>query len=134
MTRGHINQYYQKPSLAESVLQSNKGKVYGIPTRRDKATGVEYPYDTEYDFTSRSAIGFRGCFICGGGDLFSRGNFPKGDMNPAARKLFFNEMWSHKPHTKKRLRDGTPVSITITLFLTFYVKYLGTLDPKKCPN
>ena len=29
-----------------------------IPLRRDNATGVEYPYDAEYDFTSRFTIGF----------------------------------------------------------------------------
>ena len=68
---GDINQFHQQPSLAEGVLQDHKG-LHDVPTYRNPSTGVEYPYDKEYNFTSRFPVGFKGCFICGGGNHFSR--------------------------------------------------------------
>ena len=72
-----------------------------------------HPYDAEYNFMSRFPIGFRGCFICGSTNYFSREDFPVGldGNNREANNIFFNELWAHKPHTKSRFRDGTPVSV-----------------------
>ena len=58
---------------------------------------------------------FKGCFICGAPDHFSRSDCPVGIDTREKRKIFFNEMWAHKPHTKKRLIYGAPVS-TLTIY------------------
>ena len=97
---GNVYAYGQEPSLAEGVLTKYKGAL-GVPTKRDPVTGVEYPFDAEYNFVSRFAVGFNGCFICGATNHFSRTDCPVGIRTKDERRLFFNEMWAHKPHTKR---------------------------------
>ena len=97
---GNVYAYGQEPSLAEGVLSKYKGTP-DVPTQRDPVTGIEYPFDAEYNFVSRFAVGFNGCFICGATNHFSRTDCPKGIRNKEERRLFFNEMWAHKPHTKR---------------------------------
>ena len=106
---GDINQFNRQPSLAEGVLQDHEG-LHDVSTFRNPTTGVEYPNIKEYDFTSRFPVGFKGCFICGGGDHFSKRDCKKGINTREERKLFFNEMWAHKPHTKTRSRNGETVT------------------------
>ena len=38
--------------------------------QKNMTTGLDQPYDIEFDFTSRFPIGFRGCFVCGATDHF----------------------------------------------------------------
>lgn len=64
-SHGDVNQYHQQPLLAEGVLKEHKGGS-GIPTNRNNVICLDHPYTTEYNFTSRFPIGFRGYFICGG--------------------------------------------------------------------
>ena len=97
---GNVYAYGQEPSLAEGVLSKYKGSP-SVPTQRDPATGIEYPFDSEYNFVSRFPLGFSGCFICGATNHYSRSDCPKGIRNKDERRLFFNEMWAHKPHTKR---------------------------------
>ena len=109
VTRGSgaaINAYHRQPSLAEGVISSYKQDA-GVPTKISNVTGKEHPFDAEYNFLSRFALGFSGCFICGATDHFSRMDCPKGIKTRDERKMFFNEMWAHKPHTKMQRRDGT---------------------------
>ena len=115
-SHGDVNQYHQQPSLVEGVLQEHNGRS-GIPTKKNNATGLDHPYDAEYNFTSRFPVGFRGCFICGEMDHFSKMDCKKGINTKEEILLFFNEMWAHKPHTKKRSRDGAPVRILVHLQL-----------------
>ena len=107
---GSIYGYRRDLSLAEGVISSHKATT-NVPTKRSEATGKDHPFDAEYNFLSRFPLGFNGCFICGATDHFNRMDCPKGINSKEERCIFFNEMWSHKPHTKKRLRDGSDVSL-----------------------
>ena len=73
-------------------------------------TGLDHPYDIEFDFTSRFPIGFRGCFVCGATDHFGTSKCPVGIKGKVEKRLFFNEMLAHKPHTKRKSQEGIPVS------------------------
>ena len=84
---GNVFAYDREPSLAEGVLTKYKGTT-NVPTKRDPATGVEYPFDAEYNFVSRFAVGFNGCCICGATDHFSRTDCPRGIRNKDERRLF----------------------------------------------
>ena len=94
------NIYSQNLLQAETTITKYKGD-HGIETNTDPKTGIVYPYDKEYDFTVRFPINFCGCYICGGNNHFNGNNFPKEIHNHTERTLFFNEIWAHKPHTKK---------------------------------
>ena len=98
--------YFQQSSQAEQTITKYKGHhATDIQTRTDPKTNIKYPYDPEYDFTSRFAVGFKGCYICGSVEHFSSNECPQGISNSTERKLFFNEMWAHKPHTKRKQRQ-----------------------------
>lgn len=56
--------------------------------------------------TSHFPVGFRGYFICGMTDHYSGRDFLRRVKTGDDRKLFSNNVWAHKPHTKKRPRDG----------------------------
>ena len=114
---GASYEFRRQPSLAEGVIQSYK-QHEGIETRKNSVTGKDHPYDPEYNFTSRFPLEFSGCFICGSTDHFSRLDCPVGIRNKEERRVFFNEMWAHKPHTKVKNREGNvSVSFVINIFI-----------------
>jgi len=92
------------------VLKAHKGPN-NVPITKKNVTGKDHPFDAEYNFTSRFPVNFRGCFIFGVTTHFTRQECKRGFRDPNDNKLFFNDMWAHKPHTKKKLRDGSPVSM-----------------------
>ena len=104
-----IQQYQRDPSLDEGVLQQHKGTVT-VQTRKNTVTGKDHPFDPEYNFVSQFPVDWKGCFICGATDHFNSMECSVGITSREERRLFFNEMWSHKSHTKNRNKDGTPVS------------------------
>jgi len=71
-------------------------------------TGRDHPFEPEYNFVSRFPVDWKECFICGATDHFNSMEYPVGINSREERWLFFNEMWAHKPHTKKKNKDGTP--------------------------
>ena len=68
---------------------------------KKKTTGLDRPYDIEYDYTSRFPIGFRGCFVYGTTDRFGTNNYPVGIISKEEKRAFLKELWSHKPHSKR---------------------------------
>ena len=72
-------------------------------------TCLDHPYDIEYDYTSRFPISFRGCFVCGATDYFGTNKCPVEIKGKVEKRLFFNEMWAHKPHTKRKNQKEIPV-------------------------
>ena len=98
-----------QPSLAEGLLQAHKGSI-AVQTKKNRITGLDHPYDFEYNLTSRFPVSFRGCLICGATDHFSKFGCLVEMISKEERKLFFNEMWAHKPYTKRRNKEGIPVS------------------------
>jgi len=106
---GTMHQYRRKLFLAEGVLQQHK-ETATVQTRKNTVTGRDHPFDPEYNFVSRFPVDCKGCFICGSTDHFNSVECPVGINSREERQLFFNEMWTHKPHTNKRNKDGTPVS------------------------
>ena len=77
-----------------------------VENKTDPQSGLQHPFDKDIIFFNRFPVGFRGCYNCGKSNHFSSkfclaaksGNFNK--------KKFFNEMWAHKPHTKRPLRES----------------------------
>ena len=61
------NVYSQQSFQVEKMITKYKGN-YGVKTNTDSKTGISYPHDKEYDFTSIFPVGFCGCFICRGED------------------------------------------------------------------
>jgi len=106
----NVYQHQQQPSLTEGVLQAHNAP-HNVPTKKNSVIGKDHPFDAEYNFTSRFPVNFRGYFICGETPHFTRQECKREFHDPNDRKLFFNEMWARKPHTKKKLRDGSPVSM-----------------------
>ena len=124
--------FFQRESQAEMTIRLNKYKQHESATpaatdhgRRDiqypqsgtgveavmgtrKVNGVEHPYDPEWDFTSEFPVGFRGCFICGKADHFSKADCPIGIGDKSVRQKFFNELWCHRPATTKTRRPPPP--------------------------
>ena len=114
---GAMYEFRRQPSLAEGVIQSYT-QHEGVETRKNSVTGENHPYDPEYNFTSRFPLEFSGCFICGSTDHFSRLDCPVGIRNKEERRLFFNEIWAHKPHTKMKNREGNgSVSFVVNIFI-----------------
>ena len=70
-----------------------------------------YPYDTDDpDYLSIYQVGFKECFQCGQVGHYDRAQCPtKNDRK--ASKLFWTELWIHKPHTKRKVR------LTSSLFI-----------------
>ena len=73
--------------------------------KKNKTTGLDHPYDIEYDYTSRFPIGFRGCYICGATDHFGNNKCPVGINSKEDKQAFFKKLWSHKPHMKRKNKD-----------------------------
>ena len=78
--------------------------------KKNRTISLDHPFNIEYDFTSRFPIGFRGSFVCGATDHFGTHKCPIGIKGKEGNRLFFNELWDPKPHTKKKNQEGTPVS------------------------
>ena len=90
--------YQQSPSISEQTIRQNSPGY--SPTHYNNQHTVD-PFDKDNNFLSWFPVGFRGCFNCGKNDHFSTKFCPAanaGDLNIAK---FFNEMWAHKPHTKR---------------------------------
>ena len=124
--------FYQRESQAEMTIRLNKEKQRqsattattdhgnsnthtpqsgtGVEAIMETRTvnGVEHPYDPEWDFTSEFPVGFRGCFICGKDDHFSKADCPIGIGDRSIRQKFFNELWCHRPATTKTRRPPPP--------------------------
>ena len=69
-------------------------------------TGIACLYYKGFYFTSIFTINSSGFFICISKEHFNRLNCLKGINNSAEEKLFFNELWEHKPHTKSYRRKN----------------------------
>ena len=78
--------------------------------KKNRTTGLDHPYDIEYNYTSRFPIGFRGCFVCGDTYLFGTNKCLVGINSKEEKRAFLKELWSHKPHTKRKIKDGSSVS------------------------
>ena len=68
------------------------------------------PAVIEYNFTSRFPVSFRGYFMCGATDHFSKIGCLVGMNGNEEKRAFLKELWSHKPHTKRKIKDGSSVS------------------------
>ena len=60
-------------------------------------------------------INFCVCFICGDKYNFRWNDCSKVIINQNERKLFFNDMWAHKPHTKTNERGNRNSNIYMGL-------------------
>ena len=107
--QGSALQYQMQPSLVDGMLQAHKGS-FAVQTKKNRTTALNYPYDVEYNFTTRFPVGFRGCFICGATYQFERGSCSVKINSKEERNLPFKELWSHKPQTKKKSKEGFLVS------------------------
>ena len=85
--QGSAVQYQRQSSLAEEVLQARKGSIT-LHTKKNSTTGLDHPYDMEYNFTSRFTVSFRGCFICGATYYFSRVDYSVEINNKEERRFF----------------------------------------------
>ena len=72
---------------------------------------MDHPYVIKYDYTSRFPIGFRGCFVCGIIDHFGTNNCSVGINSKEEKRAVLKELWYHKPHTKRKAKDGSSVSV-----------------------
>ena len=79
--------------------------------KKNRTTGLDHPYDIEYDYDSQFPIGFRGCFICGATDHFGTNKCPVGINSKEKKRAFLKELWSHKPHRKRKVKDRPSVSV-----------------------
>ena len=75
-----------------------------------ETTGLYHPYDIEYDFTSQFIKTFQCCFVCGDTDYFRTSKYPVGINSKEEKRSFLKELRSHKPHTKKKNKEGFSVS------------------------
>ena len=108
--------YNHGPLVAERTLQhcnpiNSSSNTQHFPikvkTRLYPDTGIPHPYDESRDFLSRFPLGFRGCYYCGNTDHFRTRDCPAAKNGNFNKMQFFQEMWLHKPHTKKH--DYGPV-------------------------
>ena len=102
--------YQQGGSIAEQTIsQYSQGssRTAGKPveTRKHPETGLEHPFDKDHNYLSRFPVDFKGCFNCGQTDHFSTRNCAAANNGDFNKQMFFNEMWAHKPHTKKPPRQ-----------------------------
>ena len=58
-------------------------------------------------FLSHFPLGFCSCYYCGGKDHFSTRDCPEIQNGNFNKMKFFQEMWLHKPHTKRADYDKT---------------------------
>ena len=57
--------------------------------QKNRTKGLDLLYDTEYDYTSRFPIGFRGCFVCGATYHFRTNDCPFGINNTEKNERFW---------------------------------------------
>ena len=98
---------------SSSKKNSKISGIIGVPQQlftTPETTGLDHPYDIEYDFTSQFTIVFRGCFVCGDTDYFRTSKYPVGINSKEEKRSFLKELRSYKPHTKKKNKEGFSVS------------------------
>ena len=106
----HFNSGLEKAARLRPTRESSVFLKDYTQNRRSCWIGLDHPYDIEYNFTSQFSVSFWGWFICGGTYHFSRVDRPVGINSKEEKRLFFNEMWAHNPHTKERSRERISVS------------------------
>ena len=76
-----------------------------VETRRHPESGLQHPFDPANNFLSRFPVDFKGCFNCGQTDHWQIKSCPAANNGKFNKTMFFNEMWAHKPHTKRAPRQ-----------------------------
>ena len=103
------NYLQRNASLAEQTMQRYKGgdqqRPADPPTKFNPSTGQFHPWNEERQYLSRFPLSFRGCFICGGTDHRGAKDCPVAQSGNYDKKQFFDELWAHKPHTKRPDRE-----------------------------
>ena len=108
--------YQQSPSIAEQTIRQNtpgyapthSNNQLKVETRTHPQSGLQHPFDKDNNFLSRFPVDFRGCFNCGKTNHFTTKFCPAANSGDFDKTTFFNEMWAHKPDTKriKRATEG----------------------------
>ena len=114
--------YFQSNSPAEQTLKQHHGNESNfdvsnyvqqknpdnLPVKR-LSDGMLYPFRTDDpNYISKFPLGFRGCYICGASNHFSRSNCPTAQKGQFDKNAFFRELWIHKPKTKKSTSTPDP--------------------------
>ena len=76
-----------------------------VETRKHPESGLQHPFDVSTNFLSRCPVDFEGCFNCGQADHWQTKFCPEAKNSTYNKTMFFNEMWAHKPHTRKPPRN-----------------------------
>ena len=85
--------------MAHTFTSNNTGNV---ETRTHPGTGLQHPYDKERKFLSRFPIGFDRCYRCGQRVHRNTPYYLMAIHGNFDQQKFFQEMWMHKPHTKRQ--------------------------------
>ena len=101
-----LSYFQQHQSLAEGTLTKYKGapndaQKVQVKTKLHPETCQQHPYTESPYYLSDYPVGFRGCFNCGKTDHWRTANCPLKQAGIFDKTRFFNELWAHKPHTKK---------------------------------
>ena len=106
-----VNHLYNQRSPAEETVSKYSStdqmnlNPFNLPTRKGP-TGEEHPFSPDDpSYLSIYPIGFRGCFRCG--LRHTRMDGCSKEHDPAAKRIFWKELWIHKPNTKKVKDLGT---------------------------
>ena len=98
-----ISQYTQSGTQDNQNGNQNGRKM--VKTRKHPESGLQHPFNPDNKNFSRFPVEFKGYFNCGQTDHWHTKNFPTANNSNFNKTMFFNEMWAHKPHTKKPPRD-----------------------------
>ena len=100
---------YGNNSQVEDIIAKYRGGEQDAPNPlqlplRAGPGGLMYPYDPDdTNYLSIYQVGLKGCFQCGQVGHYDRAQYPlKNDRK--ASKLFWMELWIHKPHTERKVR------------------------------
>ena len=98
-------QYQSTPAPPDNNMSKPK------PPTVIKADGLEYPYNPQNPSQiSDYPISFRGCYGCGQPTHFRFKEDCPLRQDRSAKKRFWENLWLHKPWTKRRPDNNTPIS------------------------
>ena len=99
--------FYGNNSQAEDTIAKYRGGEHDAPNPLQLPLwagpgGLMYPYGPDDpDYLSIYQVGFKGCLQCGQVGHYNRAQCPLKNDNKVS-KLFWTELWIHKPHTKRK--------------------------------
>ena len=95
--------HYTSNSQAETTITRHSDRTSSIDTPRPmvvKQDGKSYPTNPSNGYVSKYPDSFFGCLGCGSTDHQFRKC--KDNRNHDVRKVYWQELWAHFPHTQKR--------------------------------